>query len=120
MLFRSALTALALWLKYLIIGGEPMDFSVTAVIYLLLAAAAMGFGYAAWNVGILYGNMTVLAGASYFIPVLSAALAALVLQTSLSLAFWQGAAMVCSGSILCWLATRSRHNSAAEATTSES
>lgn len=115
-----ALTALALWLKYLIIGGEPMDFSLTAVIYLLLAAAAMGFGYAAWNVGILYGNMTVLAGASYFIPVLSAALAALVLRTPLSLAFWQGAVMVCSGSILCWLATRSRHNSAAEATTSES
>ncbi len=32
----------------------------------------MGFGYAAWNVGILHGNVTLLAGASYFIPVLSA------------------------------------------------
>lgn len=115
-----ALTAVALWAKFLLFGGEPMHFNLTALVYLLLAAAAMGFGYAAWNVGILYGNMTVLAGASYFIPVLSAALAALVLQTSLSLAFWQGAAMVCSGSILCWLATRSRGNSAAEAATSES
>ena len=28
-----------------------------------LAASAMAFGYAAWNVGILYGNVTVLAGA---------------------------------------------------------
>lgn len=102
------LTALALWLKYLFIGGEPMAFSLQAFVYLVLAAAAMGFGYAAWNVGILYGNVTVLAGASYFIPVLSAALAALVLQTQLSLSFWQGAAMVCIGSVLCWLATRTK------------
>jgi drug/metabolite transporter (DMT)-like permease len=100
------LTALALWAKFLIVGGEQMRWSAEALVYLALAAAAMGFGYAAWNVGILHGNMTVLAGASYFIPVLSAALAALVLDTPLSLAFWQGAALVCAGSILCWLATR--------------
>ena len=109
-----ALTALALWLKFLFIGGEPMQFSVSAMVYLVLAAAAMGFGYAAWNVGILYGNMTVLAGASYFIPVLSAALAALVLQTRLTLPFWQGAAMVCVGSILCWLATRAKRSAVSE------
>jgi drug/metabolite transporter (DMT)-like permease len=68
----------------------------------------MGFGYAAWNVGILHGNVTVLAGASYFIPVLSAALAAALLDAPLSLAFWKGAAMVVAGSILCWLATRGK------------
>lgn len=100
------LTALALWIKYLVVGGEAMRFSAQALLYLALAAAAMGFGYATWNVGILHGNMTILAGASYFIPVLSAGLAALVLDTPLSLAFWQGAALVCAGSILCWLATR--------------
>lgn len=102
------LTAAALWIKYLVTGAEPMVFSGAAIVYLLLAAAAMGFGYAAWNVGILHGNVTVLAGASYFIPVLSAGLAALVLRTPLSLSFWQGAAMVCLGSVLCWLATRRR------------
>lgn len=85
-----------------------MVFSYTALIYLVLAASAMGFGYAAWNVGILHGNVTILAGASYFIPVFSAALAAMVLSAPLSLVFWQGASMVCAGSILCWLATRSR------------
>lgn len=105
-----ALTAVVLWLKYVLIGGEPMNFNLQALIYLVLAAAAMGFGYAAWNIGIIYGNVTVLAGASYFIPVLSAGLAALVLQTHLSLSFWQGAAMVCVGSILCWLATRSKRS----------
>lgn len=102
------LTALVLWVKYLVIGGAPMVFDLHAIIYLALAAAAMGFGYAAWNIGILHGNVTILAGASYFIPVFSAALAAIVLQTPLSMSFWQGAAMVCIGSVLCWLATRQK------------
>lgn len=57
------------------------------MIHLVLAACAMGFGYAAWNVGILHGNVTVLAGASYFIPVFSAALAAALLHTPLSFTF---------------------------------
>lgn len=100
------LTALTLWAKYWATGGETMVFSYQAMIFLALAASAMGFGYAAWNVGILHGNVTLLAGASYFIPVFSAALAAMLLHAQLSTSFWQGAAMVCAGSILCWFATR--------------
>ena len=100
------LVSVTLWIKYLLEGGGGMDFSSEAVVYLLLAAGAMGFGYGAWNVGILHGNVTVLAGASYFIPVLSAALSTRLLHAPLSLAFWQGAAMVSGGAILCWLATR--------------
>lgn len=100
------LTALVLWLKYLGSSEESMKWSLHAVLYLVLAAGAMGFGYAAWNVGILRGNVTILAGASYFIPVLSAALASLLLQAPLSRSFWLGASLVCAGSILCWLATR--------------
>ena len=34
------------------------------------------------------------------------ALSVWLLGASLSWAFWQGAAMVCAGAILCWLATR--------------
>ncbi|WP_306391887.1 aromatic amino acid DMT transporter YddG [Telluria beijingensis] len=102
------LVSLTLWIKYALQGGGEMAFSVEAAIYLVLAAAAMGFGYGAWNVGILHGNVTILAGASYFIPVLSAALSTLLLRTPLSWAFWQGAAMVCGGAILCWLATRAK------------
>ena len=100
------LVALALWVKYGLEGGGPMDFTPAAMVYLVLAAGAMGFGYAAWNVGILHGNVTILAGASYFIPVLSSALSVWLLGAMLSWAFWQGAAMVCAGAILCWLATR--------------
>lgn len=102
------LVSVSLWIKYLLQGGGHMAFSAEAVIYLLLAAGAMGFGYGAWNVGILHGNVTILAGASYFIPVLSAALSSLLLRAPLSLAFWQGAAMVCGGAVLCWRARRVR------------
>ena len=100
------LVAVTLWIKYLLQGGGHMAFSVDAVVYLMLAGAAMGFGYGAWNVGILHGNVTILAGASYFIPVLSAALSAMLLRVPLSLPFWEGAAMVCGGALLCWLAAR--------------
>lgn len=102
------MVAAALWIKYLASGGGAMHFSLQAVVYLVLAAAAMGFGYAAWNVGILHGNVTVLAGASYFIPVMSAALAAWLLHVPLSASFWLGTCMVCGGSVLCWVATRGR------------
>lgn len=102
------MVAAVLWIKYLASGGGAMIFNLQAIVYLVLAAAAMGFGYAAWNVGILHGNVTVLAGASYFIPVISAALAARLLHTPLSMNFWLGACMVCGGSILCWIATRGR------------
>lgn len=105
------LTALVLWVQYFFVSSESISFSVEAIIYLGLASAALGFGYAAWNIGILHGNMTVLAGASYFIPVISAALAAVVLRTPLSISFWQGALMVCLGSILCWFATRTKKQS---------
>lgn len=100
------LTALSLWVKYALEDGPAMHVTWTSSGMLLLAAGAMGFGYAAWNVGILRGNVTILAGASYFVPVFSAALAALMLNTPLPLSFWQGAGMVCVGSILCWLSTR--------------
>ncbi|MGO3869906.1 MAG: aromatic amino acid DMT transporter YddG [Alcaligenes sp.] len=102
------LTAGVLWIKYLGQGATDMVFTVPALVYLLLAAIAMGFGYAAWNVGILHGNVTILAGASYFIPVFSAALSTFLLQAPLTLTFWQGSAMVCLGALLCWLATRTR------------
>ncbi|WP_407437824.1 aromatic amino acid DMT transporter YddG [Lelliottia sp.] len=102
------LTALALWLKYLFSDQPAMVFSVPVVIKLLMCGVALGFGYASWNIGILHGNVSVLATVSYFTPVLSAALAAVLLNAPLSFSFWQGALMVCSGSLLCWYATRNK------------
>ncbi|WP_436863473.1 aromatic amino acid DMT transporter YddG [Acinetobacter haemolyticus] len=100
------LVAVVLWIKYFLMGGGGLNFDWSSSVSLVMAAAAMGFGYAAWNVGILHGNVTLLAGASYFIPVLSAFFAALILSTPLGLSFWYGAFMVCVGSILCWFSTR--------------
>lgn len=100
------LTALTLWVKYLTSPQPEFALSWHAWISLLLAAMAMGFGYAAWNVGILHGNVTVLAAASYFIPIILAVLAAFMLNSHLTLAFWQGTAMVSLGSLICWWSTR--------------
>lgn len=108
------LTSVALWVQYLTTDVRVMEFDYHAVFYLAMAASAMGFGYAAWNVGILHGNVTILAGASYFTPVFSAALAAMLLHEPLSASFWQGASMVCVGSILCWMATRGQRSKAHE------
>ncbi len=100
------LTALTLWVKFLSAPQPPFNLSAQVWISLALAAMAMGFGYAAWNVGILHGNVTVLAAASYFIPIISSILAAFILSSHLTLSFWQGTAMVSLGSLICWWSTR--------------
>jgi hypothetical protein len=43
-----------------------MVFSWPVVIKLMTVRGGAGFGYAAWNVGILHGNVSLLAAASYF------------------------------------------------------
>lgn len=100
------LTAITLWVKFLLVPQPEFVLSTKVWINLALAAMAMGFGYAAWNVGILHGNVTILAAASYFIPIISAVLAAFMLNSQLSIAFWQGTAMVSLGSLACWWSTR--------------
>ncbi|EMK5830209.1 aromatic amino acid efflux DMT transporter YddG [Citrobacter sedlakii] len=100
------LTALSLWAHYFMTPQPVMVFTTPVVIKLFSAALTLGFAYAAWNVGILHGNVTIMAVGSYFTPVLSSALAAVLLSAPLSFSFWQGAVMVCVGSLLCWWATR--------------
>ncbi|WP_413705479.1 hypothetical protein [Pseudomonas sp. Pseusp16] len=55
----------------------------------------MAGGYALWNIGILRGNLTLLATVSYFAPVLSSAFASVWLGDVLNKQFWQGGR--------CWL-----------------
>ncbi|MGA7585691.1 MAG: aromatic amino acid DMT transporter YddG [Rouxiella badensis] len=100
------LTALTLWGQYALSPASTLHFNVHVMGSLALAAAALGCGYAAWNIGILHGNVTVLATASYFIPLFSSALAAFILSTTLTASFWQGAAMVSVGSLICWRSTQ--------------
>lgn len=100
------LTALTLWVKFLLSPQPAFAVSPQVLINLVLAAMAMGFGYAAWNVGILHGNVNLLAAASYFIPIISSVLAAFILSSHLTISFWQGTAMVSLGSLICWWSTR--------------
>ncbi|OHX18864.1 aromatic amino acid DMT transporter YddG [Chromobacterium sphagni] len=101
-----ALTALALWLQYGLSRESLAMPALSSIAILLLAAVVMAAGYAAWNIAIAEGNMMLLVAASYSTPVLSSALASAILSTALSFAFWQGAAMVAAGSLLCWRSTR--------------
>lgn len=98
--------SLMLWIKFAVSNTPPMTFSVSIGIQLLFMGASTAIAYSAWNTGIQHGNMTLLATASYFTPVFSTLLAAVWLRTVPDVAFWQGVAMITSGSLVCWWATR--------------
>ena len=104
--FFFLLVSCILWAKYFAGGYGSLHFDTGAILYAVAAASCMGLGYAVWNIGISCGNMTVLAGASYFIPIFSALISSVLLNAPLSVQFWQGAIMVCIGSSVCWLATQ--------------
>lgn len=99
-------TSCLLWVKYAFSAEQLPAFALGNSLELLAAGIAMAGGYALWNLGILRGNLTLLATASYFSPVLSSAFAALWLGAQLSGQFWQGAVLVTAGSLICWQATR--------------
>ncbi len=105
------LTAGALWMKYSFSHEVIPEFTLSSSLELVAASASMAGGYALWNIGILRGNLTLLATASYFSPVLSSAFAATWLSAQLTTQFWQGAVMVTVGSLICWQATRQRATS---------
>ena len=107
-------TALLLWIKYAFSGEVLPAFTLGGCLQLLAAGIAMAGGYALWNIGIIRGNLTLLATASYSAPVLSSAFAAVWLGASLTMQFWQGAVLVTVGSLICWLATRERNASQTE------
>jgi drug/metabolite transporter (DMT)-like permease len=100
------LTSVVLWGKWYVSQEQIPPFTWENSLELLAAGIAMAGGYALWNIGILRGNLTLLATASYSAPVLSSAFAALWLGVSLQMQFWQGAVLVTVGSLLCWQATR--------------
>lgn len=97
------LTAIALWSGFLLTTQPSLHVTATGFGALCLLACAMGLGYAAWNMGILHGNITLLATLSYFIPVVSSLFSSIWLSQSLSSVFWIGAVLVCAGSLVCWV-----------------
>ena len=71
------------------VGGSPVitGFGILSVI---LGGLAMGVAYASWTHGMSYGNF-----------------ASVWIGAELTAAFWQGVALVVTGSLICWHATRS-------------
>lgn len=99
--------AVALWIIHFASGQGLPDHmpGPVAWLFVLLAAASIGGGYACWGYGILHGSMERLAIASYATPVLSTATSAVLLGLALALPFWCGVALVVVGSVLNYLVT---------------
>lgn len=102
-------TSLVLWLKMLILHPEQfvhiVQIDATTLMYMLIVSTVTGLGYAAWNIGINRGNITMLVTLSYFSPIFSSIMSMWILQTPLSKTFWLGAIMVTLGSFVCWIST---------------
>lgn len=99
-------TSITLWITYLISNEPAIVFTSGSAIDLLVTGIAMGSGYALWNIGIIGGNMLLLATFSYFTPLLSTFFSALILNIELTTRFWQGVLMVTIASLLCWWFSR--------------
>jgi len=100
------LTAISLWGVFLSTDQPPLQFTYAGIGCVGLLAAAMGLGYAAWNSGILHGNINLLATLSYFIPVISSIFSSTWLNQPLNQMFWTGTLLVCAGSLICWIGSK--------------
>lgn len=102
-------TSAVLWLKMLVLHPEQLaqivHIDAMTFMYMLMVSIVTGLGYAAWNMGINQGNITMLVTLSYFSPIFSSVMSMWILQTSLSPTFWIGAMMVTLGSFVCWIST---------------
>lgn len=85
--------------------GEPMHIDLEGGVVVAVAAVVMGLAYALWTIGMMNGNMTVLAVVSYFTPVLSCIFCWMFLGAELSANFWKGVGFVVAGSLICWAST---------------
>ena len=101
--------SIVLWIKTLVFHSDQLPQLLTIepqiLPYMLALAIMTGLGYAAWNIGIQQGNITLLVTLSYFSPIFSSILSMWILQSKLSSTFWVGAIMVTLGSFICWLST---------------
>lgn len=101
--------SIVLWTKYLWSHGLSLnaipEVELTTIGLLGIVSVVMALGYAAWNIGIIKGNITILVTLSYFSPVISTLISMFILQTNLPTEFWYGAILVTSGSLVCWIST---------------
>lgn len=99
----DTLVFLVLWL--LDIGSQPVAANAHGLMSVIFGGIAVGMAYVVWTLGMSKGNITVLAAASYFTPVLSCVFATFWIGAELNSSFWMGVVLVVVGSLLCWDAT---------------
>lgn len=99
----DTLVFLVLW--FLDIGSQPVAASAHGLMSVIFGGIAVGMAYVVWTLGMSKGNITVLAAASYFTPVLSCVFATFWIGAELNSSFWTGVVLVVAGSLLCWDAT---------------
>ena len=100
------LTALALWIYYLVSDQPPLIFNAKGAAMILIFGLLTTLAYSAWTYGVTHGNLTLLATASYFTPLLSVLLSSILLQMMPGDNFWIGAFLVTAGSLVCGIASR--------------
>ncbi|WP_288688792.1 aromatic amino acid DMT transporter YddG [uncultured Acinetobacter sp.] len=105
--FFFLVISFVLWLKMLVFHGIPEipHIDLNTGILMLMVSTVTALGYAAWNIGIIKGNITILVTLSYFSPIFSSLISMFIQQTNLSLSFWHGAILVTVGSLICWIST---------------
>ena len=105
--FFFLVISVVLWVKMLWLHPIAVlpHFSVSLIMQMLAVSLVTGLGYAAWNIGMNHGNITMLVTLSYFSPIFSSLISMWILGVDLSMSFWHGAILVTSGSFICWLST---------------
>ena len=100
------LTAALLWVYYFATEQPPLHFDLRGLSMALVFGVLTTLAYSAWTYGVSHGNLTLLATASYFTPLLSVMLSSILLDMLPGLNFWGGALLVTGGSLVCWRASR--------------
>lgn len=99
-------TSIFLVIKWIFSTPLPLEpINIHNSILILCAAVCLSLGYAAWNIGMIYGYANVLVSSSYFVPILSAYFSSLLFGVRLDQFFWLGTSLVVLGSIICWAIT---------------
>lgn len=94
--------AAVFWVMFATSGAPALESvpSIGSILALLGATASIAAGYACWNHGLLFGNVSRMALASYAAPFLSAVASSIILGLALPGLFWTGVAFVVAGSLL--------------------
>jgi drug/metabolite transporter (DMT)-like permease len=104
--FFFIVIAAVLWVRFFVSNSALQYPGWQAWAELAYIGVIFAISYACWETGIQKGNMLLLAIISYFTPVFSTLFMCFWLQTLPEPGFWIGVALVVTGSLVCWTATR--------------